>query len=1011
MGDLKFSVILYGLLQMLRHSARKYPAFRQRLKEKNFTAQIKNKEDTVGRYFTFDGGKIRSAKGLHPNPEVSLVFKTSEIANRLLMPPIDQLQQINALKDFIVGLEGPDELTNWFTQTVMMTQTLGHEYGTDMGKGVTRYTNMTNGGPVFIYVKDDKILRITPIDLDETDAASWTIEAKGKTFTPPRKTTLAPHGMNWKSMVYSPDRVLYPMKRVDFDPNGERNPQNRGKSGYERISWDEALDMVAGEIKRVKREHGPGAIANSHGSHHTWGHIGYYLSANFRFINAVGMTRVAHNPDSWEGWYWGAAHHWGQSMRVGQPETYGGVEDLMQNAELVVFWSANPEATSGSYGALEGTTRRLWLEQLGIKVVHIDPYFNESAQLLGGKWIAPKPATSPALALAIAHVWITEGLYDKEFVATKTTGFDKWTAYVLGTEDGTPKTPEWQEPETGVPAKVVRALAREWGTKKTYLGAGGWGNGHGGACRNATGGQWARMLVCLLAMQGIGRPGVNMGHLQWGTPVDVNFFFPGYADGGMSGDLHHTAMSVELYQRMPQLPSVNTVEQTIPRLQISDAIIHGKAEGYAWDGRSIEAQFNKITYPKKGYSPVKMLYKIGGSIISTMPDSHRHIEMYKSENLEFVANQSIWMEGEAKFADIVLPACTNFERVDISEWAGLGGYAYHGHTQLNHRVIIFQHKVIEPLGESRSDYQIFLDICKRLGLAAYFSEGMNEVDWVRRLYDASDMPQKFAWKDFIRKGYAIIPPEHKKKLRHPCSWLWFYEGRKKDVPEPMPLPSDYTEEYLEGLQTQSGKIEFEAQSLKRFDPDDPERPPLPVYTPSWEGPADTALFAKYPLQLLTPHPRFSFHTQGDAKDSFINNIEEHRVLIDGYRYWVVRINEDDAARRGIKHHDLVKVFNHRGAVICAAHLTQRLYPGAALSFESSATYDPLGDHGKSVDRGGIINLLTPGRGQLKQGHSMAAGVAMVEIELWDDKIEFERSAAPGKESGKASADPQPVPAQ
>ena len=95
--------------------------------------------------------------------------------------------------------------------------------------------------------------------------STWSISARGKTFKPPRKTTLAPHGMNWKSMVYSPDRLLYPMKRVDFNPNGKRNQKNRGVSGYERISWEEALDIVTNEIKRVKKEHGPGAIVNSHG--------------------------------------------------------------------------------------------------------------------------------------------------------------------------------------------------------------------------------------------------------------------------------------------------------------------------------------------------------------------------------------------------------------------------------------------------------------------------------------------------------------------------------------------------------------------------------------------------------------------------------------------------------------------------------------------------------------------------------------------------------------------------
>ncbi len=140
------------------------------------------------------------------------------------------------------------------------------------------------------------------------------------------------------------------------------------------------------------------------------------------------------------------------------------------------------------------------------------------------------------MVLAIAHVWMTEGLYDEEYVAERTVGFEKWKAYVLGEEDGVAKTPEWQEAETGVPARDVRALARAWGTKKTYLAAGGL-IGFGGACRTATGTDWARGVVCLMAMQGLGKPGVNMGCLQQGTPLDTHFFFPGYAEGGYSGDL------------------------------------------------------------------------------------------------------------------------------------------------------------------------------------------------------------------------------------------------------------------------------------------------------------------------------------------------------------------------------------------------------------------------------------------------------------------------------------------
>ena len=985
-SQLKFSLILFGLTQLLRFAAWRYPQFAARLKERNLTAQIRARDEGIGRWIDIRDSKIKSRSGKHPAPDVTLAFKNAATGASLLTPPINWLNQINAQKDFTLTVDGPEDLTNWFAQTLMMSQTAGWKFGTPMPDGSIRYCNMTNGGPVFITVKDDKIVRMTPIDFDDTDPQPWTIRARGLTFTPPRKTTLAPHGQNAKSIVYSPDRLLYPMKRVDFDPNGNRNPQNRGKSEYVRISWEEAIDLVVGEIKRMKHDYGPGAIATSHGSHHTWGNIGYYLSALYRFANAVGMTRVHHNPDSWEGWYWGAVHHWGHTLRVGQSETYGTVEDCLQNCDMIVFWAADPESTSGSYGAQEGTVRRQWLKnpKLGIKVVHVDPYYNASAQFLPGKWFAPKPTTSVAMGMAIAYVWIKEGLYDKDYVKTHTVGFDKWKAYLVGEEDGIPKTPEWQEKETGVPAKDVRALAREWGKKRVYLAPGGWGNGHGGACRNQTGIQWARVMVCLSAMQGLGKPGINMGNLQWGCPLDFNFYFPGYADGGMSGDLENTSMPVELYQRMPQLLTMNSSYQRIPRISMPEAIADGKAEGWPWIGKSIEHQFAKFSYPAPGHSPVRMLYKYGGSMLSTMNNTNRHVRMYQSDNLEFVVNQSIWFEGETKFADVILPACTNFERVDISEWAGLGGYGHHGQQQLNHRVIIFQAPAITPLGESKSDYWIFNEICKRLGLANYFSEGINEIDWVKRHFDASDLPNVISWKKFMKRGYYVVPAE-KEHLRAPVSFRWFWENRKKDVPEFQPLPSDYTEEFLRGLQTQSGKLEFECNSLKRFV--DPERPPIVKYVPSWEGPQSGDLFERYPLQMLTPHSKYSYHTQGDGKDSFLLNIDDHRVNVGGYYYWVMRLNAEDAVERGIEKHDLVKVYNDRGAVICAALPTQRLPRGVCHGYESSAVYDPMGEPGKSIDRGGCLNLLTPERTQTKTTHSLAGANALVQVEPWDGRIE------------------------
>src|ERR1700686_1960374 len=207
---------------------------------------------------------------------------------------------------------------------------------------------------------------------------------------------------------------------------------------------------------------------------------------------------------------------------------------------------------------------------------------------------------------------------------------------------------------------------------------------------------------------------------------------------------------------MPQLPTLSSTFQRIPAIWIPEAIADGKAEGLPWVGKSIEHQFAKFAYPAPGHAPVRMLYKYGGSILSTMNNTNRWVRMYQSPNLEFVVNQSIWNEGEAKFADVLLPACSNFERTDISEWAGLGGYGHHGQQQLNHRGIVFQAAGIKPRGEWHSDYGFFNELCKPLGLANHFSEGCNEIDWVKRVYLASALPKMMSRKKFLKRGYFVV---------------------------------------------------------------------------------------------------------------------------------------------------------------------------------------------------------------------------------------------------------------
>ena len=300
---------------------------------------------------------------------------------------------------------------------------------------------------------------------------------------------VSPWTVAHRSTVYSPKRILTPLKRVDFDPKGERNIENRGTSGYEPISWDEAFDMVAEEIVRVKREVGPAAMLTTASSHHMWGNVGYRFSGYYRFLNLVGFTYAEHNPDSWEGWLWGGDHMWGNSHRLGIPEQYDLLEDALKNTEMIVFWSSDPETTrAGSTPAFESTAAAVLAEgarrEDGLHRPVLQPHCRLDSAT-SGSLLASAP-TWPS-ALAIAFTWLTEDTYDKEYVEPRTCRLRR----VEGLRSrhrptGSPRRRNGPKARVGIPAREIRALAREWASKKTMLAAGGLG-GMGGACRSADG--------------------------------------------------------------------------------------------------------------------------------------------------------------------------------------------------------------------------------------------------------------------------------------------------------------------------------------------------------------------------------------------------------------------------------------------------------------------------------------------------------------------------------------------
>jgi trimethylamine-N-oxide reductase (cytochrome c) len=214
--------------------------------------------------------------------------------------------------------------------------------------------------------------------------------------------------------------------------------------------------------------------------------------------------------------------------------------------------------------------------------------------------------------------------------------------------------------------------------------------------------------------------------------------------------------------------------------------------------------------------------------------------------------------------------------------------------------------------------------------------------------------------------------------------------------------SQWAGPFGKGLQTPTGKIEFLPETLQRADPENPERPVLNRYIPAWEGPRTVELAQRFPLQMIATHSRYSFHTNVDGKNSFTSDIEDHRWRVSGHAYWIVRLNSADALARGIAHHDLVKVFNDRGAVLCAADVSPLVACGVVKSFEASAEYLPVECNGELIDIGGCMNLLTPSRPQMKGTSSMSPNSCLVQVERWTGPV-LTAPQAPAPSNAKVSA--------
>ena len=787
-------------------------------------------------------------------------------------------------------------------------------------------------------VNNGKIIRIRPLHYNEQyeprEFNPWQMNARGKVFRPTMKEPLSPFALSYKKRIHSPNRINYPLQRVDWDPDGERNPRSRGVSKFKRISWDEATDIIASEIKRIQGKYGTSAILLKMGNHGETKCVHGPHGIQPRLLKE-GYTSQYFNPDSWEGWFWGAEHVWGmdcawtKTLSVGMmaPQT-NVIKDISENTEMLIFIGCDPETTPMAFDGQASSRLCYWWQELGIKQVYICPDLNYGAAVHTDKWIPILPNTDAALLLAIAYTWITEGTYDKNYIDTHTFGFDKFTDYVLGKQDGLPKTPRWASKQCGVPAATIRALAREWATKRTST----IHNAGGSYIRGPYSHEPARLEVFLLAMQGLGKPGVHQASLLSGSGAprgkvipDVRAAYRGDAEGKPGQYVYRTLLHEALLN---------------PPVSWYSSNFHGP----------VQDQFNRYHYPSEGASEIHMIWSDDACFSVCGNDGNKMIDAFRSPRIEFILTQHPWLEDDCLYSDIILPVSTKFEEEDISA----------GFSQ-NFDLIFPEGKCIEPIGESRSDYEIVGEIAKKLGRYEEFSEGMTIEEWIKFGFENSGVASMVSWEEFNKKGYYVVPTISDWE-KAPAGMIEFYQN-----------PGEHP------LNTKSGKIEFYGQWLAEHFPNDEERPPVPRWIPegvTHQESRQSKRAAKYPLLLVSNHPRWRTHAEHDDV-TWLREIKTCKVKgTDGYLYEPVWINPVDAGPRGIENGDIVKMYNERGIVLGGAYVTERIVPGA-VSQDHGARHDPITT---DLDRGGSNNLICPANTTSKNAYGIASSGFLVQVE-------------------------------
>ncbi len=597
-----------------------------------------------------------------------------------------------------------------------------------MNKDVRRYRTATQWGVYDLEVGDNSIVGVTGIDADPNPAPMGDLLLDG---------------------VQHHTRIQRPAIRKSWLERKDRGRDRRGAEAFVDVPWDEALELAAGELQRVKENYGNRAIfAGSYG----WASAGRFHHAQsqlHRFLNLMGGCTRAMNSYSTAAAQVILPHVVAPWSHMELHQTSW--QDVIEHSRLVVAFGGLPlRNTQVAYGGIteHNSARDMQLaNERGVTFCNISPLQEDVPAWLNAQTIMPRPGTDVALMLGLAYVLEQESLLDREFLRTHCMGYERFREYLLGHSDGVAKTPDWAAQIADVDPTELVLLAHRMAAERTFITAA-WS-----LQRADHGEQPYWMVVTLAAMLGqIGLPGGGFGF--------------GYAAEGFIGSNHRRFNWATLSKGR------NPASFAIPVARIADMLLH--------PGLEIDYDGQKITYPD-----TRLIYWAGGNPFHHHQDLNRLVRAWRKPDTVIVNEP--WWTPTAQWADIVFPATTAQEREDLCA-SSHDNYAH------------FMQQVLPVQGQARSDHEIFAGLAAQLGFHDAFTEGRTEREWLQKLWQDSQpraIQQGFELPDFdefVAAGQYKLPPRARREY-------WLADFRADPKAQPLATPSGKLELYSQRIES------------------------------------------------------------------------------------------------------------------------------------------------------------------------------------------------------------------